>query len=118
MIEGIELYVGVKYEPGFGHLVFCGVGGIYIEVLKDISVRLAPVFYEEALNMIEELKAYEILQGTRGQKGIDVEGFAKTIVKISTLCQYFNEIHELDINPLIANKEGIFAIDTRIFINK
>ncbi|MBN1183009.1 MAG: acetate--CoA ligase family protein [Bacteroidales bacterium] len=118
MIKGLELYVGAKYEPGFGHMIFCGMGGIFIEIIKDYTVRLAPVNTDEALSMIKDLKVFDILQGARGKAGINIREFANIIVKVSILCEHFSKIHELDINPLIANKEGIFAVDTRIFIKK
>lgn len=71
MLKGTELFIGAKYEEKFGHVVLCGLGGIFVEVLKDVSSGLAPLSYEEAYSMIHSLRAYKIIQGTRGQKGVN-----------------------------------------------
>ena len=96
----------------------CGLGGIFVEVLKDVTTSMIPVSEEESLNMITQLKAYPILKGIRGQTGINIEMFAKIIRKISTLLEVAPEIAELDINPLLATSEEIFAVDVRIRIEK
>jgi acetyltransferase len=114
MIKGQELFAGVKFEKKFGHLILCGMGGIFIEVLKDFRAVLAPLSFEESMDMIEGLKIYPMLKGTRGQKGINLELFGRIIVSISDLLQDLPEIIEMDINPLIAFGEHIFAVDARI----
>lgn len=79
MLKGTELFIGAKYEEKFGHVVLCGLGGIFVEVLKDVSSGLAPLSYEEAYSMIHSLRAYKIIQGTRGQKGVNEDKFAEII---------------------------------------
>ncbi|MEI6455290.1 MAG: acetate--CoA ligase family protein, partial [bacterium] len=114
MLSGTELFVGAKFEPKFGHLILCGMGGIFIEVLKDVASGLSPVYDDEALSMIRSLKSYKIIQGVRGQKGIDEKSFAGVIVRISALLTHAPEIVELDLNPLLGNQEGVTAVDARI----
>ena len=116
MLRGTELFIGAKYEPRFGHVVLCGLGGIFVEVLRDVSSGLAPLSYEEAFSMIRSLRGYKILQGTRGQKGINERKYAEIIVRLSTLLRFATEIKEMDINPLLADGDDIIAVDARILI--
>lgn len=118
MRKGIELFIGAKKEATFGNLIMCGLGGIYIEVLKDFNTSLAPVQKIEALEMIRNLKSYKIIQGVRNQKGVDEELFADIIVKISNLVRIAPEIEELDLNPLLGTEDEIIAVDARIKISK
>lgn len=118
MIKGKELFLGAKYEDPFGHVVLCGLGGIFVEVLKDVSYGLAPLSYDEALSMIHSLRAYPIFKGARGQKGIDEREYAEIMVRLSTLLRFTKEIKEIDINPLLASDRGLFAVDARIRIEK
>ena len=118
MLKGTELFIGAKYEEKFGHVVLCGLGGIFVEVLKDVSSGLAPLSYEEAYSMIHSLRAYKIIQGTRGQKGVNEDKFAEIIVRLSTLLRFATEIKEMDINPLLATEKEVVAVDARIRIEK
>ncbi|MBP1594307.1 MAG: acetyl-CoA synthetase, partial [Bacteroidetes bacterium] len=118
MLKGTELFIGAKYEEKFGHVVLCGLGGIFVEVLKDVSSGLAPLSYEEAYSMIRSLKAYKIIQGTRGQKGVNEDKFAEIIVRLSTLLRFATEIKEMDINPLLATNKDVIAVDARIRVEK
>lgn len=118
MLKGKELFVGAKYEPRFGHIVMCGLGGIFVEVLKDVSSGLAPLSYDEAYSMIRSLRGYRIIRGTRGQRGINEQRYAEIIVRLSTLLRFATEIKELDINPLMADEETVVAVDARIRIEK
>jgi acetyltransferase len=118
MKKGLELFIGAKKEGNFGHLVLCGLGGIYIEVLNDVNATLAPVSKVEAFDMIQNLKSYKIIQGIRNQEGINENIFAEIIVKISDLIMAAPEIAELDLNPLLGNSREIFAVDARIRIEK
>lgn len=118
MLSGTELFVGAKYEDKFGHMILCGLGGIFIEVLKDVQYALTPVSKNEAIEMIRGLKSYKIIQGVRGQKGIDENAFADIIVKLSALLQVAPEIKEIDLNPLLAKEKKIVAVDARIRIEK
>ena len=118
MLKGTELFIGAKYEEKFGHVVLCGLGGIFVEVLKDVSSGLAPLGYEEAYSMIRSLRAYKIIQGTRGQRGVNEDKFAEIIVRLSTLLRFATEIKEMDINPLLATEKHVIAVDARIRIEK
>lgn len=118
MISGTELFIGAKYEPRFGHIVLCGLGGIFVEVLKDVSSGLAPLSYDEAFSMIHSLRGYKIIQGTRGQKGLNEQKYADIIVRLSTLLRYATEIKEMDINPLLADENDVIAVDARILVEK
>ena len=118
MIKGTELFIGAKYESRFGHVVLCGMGGIFVEVLKDVSSGLAPLSYEEAYSMIHSLRGYKIIKGTRGQKGVNERRYAEIIVRLSTLLRFATEIKEMDINPLLADENEVIAVDARILVEK
>ncbi|MDR2389809.1 MAG: acetate--CoA ligase family protein [Tannerellaceae bacterium] len=118
MLKGQELFLGAKYEDRFGHIVLCGLGGIFVEVLQDVSYGLAPLSYDETFSMIRSLRGYPIIKGTRGQQAIDEQQYADIIVRLSTLLRISPEIKEIDINPLLATERGLFAVDARIRIEK
>ncbi|MDP4282507.1 MAG: acetate--CoA ligase family protein, partial [Bacteroidota bacterium] len=118
MLSGVELFAGAKYEPKFGHMILCGLGGVFIEVLKDVRAGLAPLSKDEALNMIHGLKGYKIIKGVRGQKGIDEMKFADIIQRLSALVKAAPEIVELDFNPLLGKEESITVVDARVRIEK
>ena len=118
MLKGTELFIGAKYEERFGHVVLCGLGGIFVEVLKDVSSGLAPLSYAEAYSMIHSLRGYKIIKGTRGQQGINEQKYAEIIVRLSTLLRFATEIKEIDINPLLADENNVVAVDARILIEK
>jgi acetyltransferase len=118
MIKGTELFIGAKYEERFGHVVLCGLGGIFVEVLKDVSSGLAPLSYPEAYSMIHSLRGYKIIKGTRGMKGVNEQKYAEIIVRLSTLLRFATEIKEMDINPLLADDNDVIAVDARIRVEK
>ena len=118
MLKGTELFIGAKYEERFGHVVLCGLGGIFVEVLKDVQSGLAPLSAAEAYSMIHSLRGYKIIKGTRGQKGINEQKYAEIIVRLSTLLRFATEIKEMDINPLLADEQDVVAVDARILIEK
>ncbi len=118
MLLGTELFIGAKYEEGFGHLVLCGLGGIFVEVLRDVSYGLAPLSIDEALKMIKELRGYKILEGVRGSEGVNINHFAQIIVAFSHLLMAAPEIKEVDLNPLIGDRNTIATVDARIRIEK
>jgi acetyltransferase len=118
MLEGHELFIGATYEPNYGHVLMCGLGGIYIEALNDIATGLAPLTLPEAMDMIQRIRSYKLLTGLRGQQPVDVQKFAEIIVRLSTVLRYCKEIIEMDMNPLIANKEGVIVVDARIRIER
>ncbi len=118
MLKGTEVFIGAKYEPRFGHVVLCGLGGIFVEVLKDVSSGLAPLSFAEAKSMIRSLRGFKILKGTRGQQGINLKKYAEIIMRLSTLLRFATEIKEMDINPLLADEESVTAVDARILVKK
>ena len=118
MLKGTELFIGAKYEERFGHVVLCGLGGIFVEILKDVSSGLAPLSYGEAYSMIHSLRGYKIIKGTRGQKGLNEQKYAEIIVRLSTLLRFATEIKEMDINPLLADEHDVVAVDARILIER
>jgi acetyltransferase len=118
MVNGTELFAGIKAEGSFGHLLLAGLGGIYIEVLKDVSSSLVPVLYSDAERMIHSLKGYAVIKGVRGQKGINESAFIDIICRLSALVTAAPEISEMDINPLMATENSIIAVDARVRIEK
>ena len=118
MTRGIELFIGAKREPGYGHIILCGLGGIFVETLKDISAGIVPVGMDEALDMIRRLKGYGIIKGARGKAGVNEMRFAEIITGVSSLLAEAPEIREIDFNPLIGEGERIQSVDCRIFIDK
>jgi len=113
MLKGTELYVGVKKEENFGHLIFLGLGGIFIEVIKDVVYQLAPLGRKAAERLIKSIKSYPLIEGIRGQKGINQEKLIDIILRISELTHVAPEITEMDLNPLIAMGDEIYAVDIR-----
>ncbi|MBG0860332.1 MAG: acetate--CoA ligase family protein [Bacteroidales bacterium] len=118
MIAGTELFIGAKYEPKFGHVILCGLGGIFVEALGDVSSGLAPLTFSEANSMIRSLRSYKIIKGTRGKPGINEEKLAEIIVRLSSLLRFATEIKEMDLNPLIGTADAITVVDARIRIEK
>lgn len=118
MLSGIELFAGAKKEDKFGHMVLCGLGGIFIEILKDVNTGLAPLTKNEALQMIRSLKSYGIIKGARGQEGVNEEIFTDIVVRLSALVTTAPEIFEMDLNPLLGKKDKVVAVDARIRIEK
>lgn len=114
MLQGLELFIGASYEDNYGHLMMCGLGGIYVEALQDIASGLAPLTMTEANAMIRSLRSFKLLEGTRGKKGVDLLKFAEVLVRLSTVLRYCTEIRELDLNPLIATENGLYVVDSRI----
>ena len=118
MLSGTEIFAGVKREDKFGHLILFGLGGIFIEVFKDVRTVLSPVSLNEATAEIKELKSYKIIEGIRGQEGINKEMFAEIVVRLSLLVEAAPEIAEIDLNPLLGTKQNVIAVDARIRIEK
>lgn len=114
MLSGIELFIGTKKEPKFGHLILFGMGGIYLEVFKDVQALLTPLNKNEVVNALEKLKVFPVMKGIRGQKGINLERFTDIILRIAALMEIAPEILEMDLNPLLANDHDITVVDARI----
>ena len=113
---GRELIIGATAERELGHLVMVGLGGIYVEVLKDVSFKVAPVTGLEAREMLDSLRTRALLDGVRGEKGIDREAVVKLIQRVSQLLTDLPMIREMDLNPVMAFSDGVFAVDGRIRI--
>ncbi|HBL76988.1 MAG: CoA ligase [Bacteroidetes bacterium GWF2_42_66] len=118
MASGIELFLGAKYEDKFGHIILCGMGGILVEVMKDVTSGLAPLTFTEASSMIKNLKSYRIIEGYRGQPGVDQQKFTEIMMRLSSMLRFAVEIKEMDINPLLGTGDRILAVDARIRIEK
>jgi acetyltransferase len=115
---GKEVILGITSDRTFGPMIMFGLGGIYVEVLKDVSFRIAPVARRDALAMVNEIKTIGLLKGTRGEKAVDLDAIADNIVRLSTLVTAFPEIQELDINPLVVMEMGAVALDARIIFSQ
>lgn len=113
---GKEVILGVSYDRTFGHMIMFGLGGIYVEVLKDVSFRIVPVSEEEAFDMIGEIKGSRILDGVRGEKPYDKKDIVSCIMKLSKLVQDIPIIKEVDINPYLVMNNGGIGLDARIII--
>lgn len=113
-LAGLEMFVGVMKEPGFNHTILCGLGGIFIEVLNDVSAGLNPISNNEAQQMVQSLRGYKLIQGARGREGVDENQFVEIIQRLSALVEAAPEITEMDINPLIGTRKSILAVDARV----
>lgn len=118
MHTGHELFIGAHLEQGLGHLIVFGLGGIYIELFKDVQAGLVPLREEEIRLQLKKLKSYPLMLGVRGKSGINIDAFIEVIIKVSRLIEQLPEIVELDINPLMGNTSEIIAVDARIHINR
>ncbi len=112
--EGKEVILGVTYDRTFGHMIMFGLGGIYVEVLKDVSFRIAPVSRDEASSMVTDIRSIALLRGVRGERPADIGAIVDGIMRVSALVTDFPEIRELDINPLKVMYKGALALDSRI----
>ena len=118
MLDGTDVYIGAIRDDKFGHQVFFGLGGIFIEVLKDVQSALAPITADEAKEMLTKLRGYKILQGVRGQEPVNIDLYADQIARVSALVQAAPEIAEMDLNPLLGNPRYVTAVDARIRLQK
>ena len=118
MLDGTEVYIGAIRDPKFGHQVFFGLGGIFIEVLKDVQSALVPISVSEAKEALTHLRGYKILQGVRGQQPVNIDVYAEQIARVAALVMAAPEIAEMDLNPLLGNPKNVVAVDARIRIEK
>ena len=114
--QGTEVIVGMTKDPHFGPVVMFGLGGIFVEILKDVSFRILPLKEKDAKEMIAEIKGYKILRGARGESPKDIEAIKRILIKISQLTMENPEINEIDLNPIFVFKKGIQVIDARIIL--
>lgn len=113
---GVEVIIGMSQDPQFGPVLMFGLGGILVEILKDVSFRIVPLARRDAREMIREIKGYPLLEGYRGQEPADIPFLEETLLKVSQLVENRPEIKELDINPLFAYKDGAVAVDARVVL--
>jgi acetyltransferase len=118
VLDGKEVILGAKRDPSFGPVILFGLGGIYVEVLKETSLRVAPINRLEAEEMISELKAVSLLKGVRGERPLDIRALAENLLRLSQLMMDFPEIEGMDINPVKVLERGAVAVDARIVLNK
>ena len=113
---GVEVIIGMSKDAQFGPVIMFGLGGILVEVLKDVSFRIVPLTKRDAAEMVKEIKGYALLQGYRGQEPVDIPSLEGLIVRVSDFIEQNPQIKELDLNPLIAYKDGVVAVDARIIL--
>ena len=116
--EGREVIIGLIKDPQFGPTVMFGLGGIFVEVLKDVSFRIAPMSKKDAEEMIKEIRGYPILRGVRGNPPVDFEALENALVAVSKLGWELKEIKEMDLNPVIAYHNGLKVVDARIILEE
>lgn len=113
---GVEVIIGVSQDEQFGPVLMFGLGGIFVEVLKDVSFRIIPLTQRDAAEMIREIKGYSLLEGIRGREPVDVSCLEEMIMGISRFVEARPEVRELDLNPVFAYKDSVVAVDARIVI--
>jgi acetyltransferase len=114
--DGLELIMGAKAEEGLGHAVMFGVGGVFVEIMKDVVFNLTPVTSGEARQMLASIKGAPLLEGARGKKGVDQDKLVEIIGRLSQLLTDLPQIREMDLNPLVAFEDGVYVVDARISI--
>ncbi len=113
---GAEVIMGMSKDAQFGPVLMFGLGGVFVEVLKDVSFRIVPLARRDASQMVEEIKGYPVLKGYRGQEPVDISALEKTLLKLSEFVERTPEIRELDLNPVFAYTDGAVAVDARIIL--
>lgn len=114
--DGTEVIVGMTTDPQFGPVMMFGLGGIMVEVLKDVSFRIVPLTRRDAMQMIDEIKGRKVLEGVRGKPPVDKEALCNALLKVADFVGNHPEVQELDLNPMIAYADGVLAVDARIVI--
>jgi acyl-CoA synthetase (NDP forming) len=115
---GVEVIIGVSKDAQFGPVIMFGLGGILVEILKDVSFRIVPLEKRDAREMIREIKGYPVLEGYRGQEPVDVENLEELVLKVSDFVDKHPGIEELDLNPVIAYGDGAVAVDARVILGE
>jgi acyl-CoA synthetase (NDP forming) len=118
--EGTEIIVGGRRDQSFGPVVMCGLGGIYVEVMRDVAFRAFPLSRKEAMSMIKEIKTYQLLLGARGEERKDIEGVIETLIKLGTIIKRCRSISDIEVNPVMVYEsgKGVKAVDVRILLSK
>ncbi len=115
---GVEVIIGMSKDAQFGPVIMFGLGGILVEVLKDVSFRIVPLERRDAREMIREIKGYPLLEGYRGQEPVDVANLEELILQVSSFVEQHPEVAELDLNPIFAYRDGAVAVDARVILGE
>jgi len=115
---GVEVIIGMSKDAQFGPVLMFGLGGIFVEILKDVSFRIVPLMKRDAKEMIREIKGFPLLQGYRGSEPVDLENLENILLKVSEFVEKTPEVKELDLNPIFAYKDGAVAVDARVILEK
>ena len=113
---GVEVIIGMSKDTQFGPVLMFGLGGILVEILKDVSFRIVPLVRRDAREMVREIKGYPLLEGYRGQEPVDVTNLEELILKVSDFVEQHPEVAELDLNPVFAYSDGAIAVDARVIL--
>ena len=116
--EGVEVIIGTKYDDQFGPVIMYGLGGIMVEILKDVAFRVIPLSPSGARKMIEETKSFPILNGSRGKPPLDKKAIAKLLQLCSEMVVAYPQIAEMDLNPVIVHQEGLSIVDARVILKE
>lgn len=114
--QGVEVIIGMSKDAQFGPVLMFGLGGVLVEILKDVSFRIVPLVKRDAKEMIREIKGFPLLEGYRGSEPVDVENLENMLLKVSEFIEKTPEIKELDLNPIFAYKDGAVAVDARVIL--
>jgi acetyl-CoA synthetase (ADP-forming) len=115
---GTEVIIGTTTDPQFGPVMMFGLGGIFVEVLKDVAFRIVPLEARDAKQIVREIKGYPVLEGVRGQEGADLASLEKLILQVSEFVAQHPEVRELDLNPVLAYPDGAIAVDARVVLSE
>jgi acyl-CoA synthetase (NDP forming) len=115
---GVEVIIGMSKDDQFGPVIMFGLGGVMVEVLKDVSFRLVPLAKRDAAEMVREIKGYPLLEGYRGQKAVDISHLEELLLKVSDFVERNPELRELDLNPIFAYSHGALAVDARVILEE
>ncbi len=115
---GVEVIIGMSKDPQFGPVIMFGLGGVLVEILKDVSFRIVPLTKRDAKEMIREIKGYPLLEGYRGQEPVDVANLEDMILKVSSFVEKNPAVKELDLNPVFAYSDGAVAVDARVILEE
>jgi acyl-CoA synthetase (NDP forming) len=115
-IKGREVIIGMKRDETFGPVIMFGLGGIFVEILKDVSFRITPISKDDASNMIREIKAYKILEGVRGEKPVNINAIIEILQMVSEISMMNEDIMEIDLNPVIVDEKKAYIVDARLLV--
>jgi acyl-CoA synthetase (NDP forming) len=114
---GVEVIIGMTKDPQFGPVLMFGLGGVLVEVLKDVAFRVVPLTPRDARQMIRDIKGFPVLEGYRGQEPADLEALERILLRLSAFAEEHPEVEEMDLNPIFAYKDDAVAVDARIVLS-